>query len=89
MLAALANQGVLAVDVKLLSPVSAGPGIDVKIWSSPLTSGTVDVSKLLAAWPQGKTQTLSIDLACFAKSFTDFSKVDGPIALQAKRAPSG
>ncbi|MFO1368806.1 MAG: glycoside hydrolase family 3 N-terminal domain-containing protein [Marinagarivorans sp.] len=86
MLAALANQGVLAVDVKLLSPVSAGPGIDVKIWSSPLTSGTVDVSKLLAAWPQGKTQTLSIDLACFAKSFTDFSKVDGPIALQAKRA---
>ncbi len=86
MLAALANQGALSVDIKLLTPVTEGPGLDAKVWSGPLTSGTVDISKLLATWPQGKTQTLSIDLACFAKNFTDFSKVDGAFALQSKRA---
>jgi beta-glucosidase len=86
LLGALANQGSLAVDIKLLAPVTEGPGIDAKVWTSPLTSGTVDISKLLATWPQGKTQTLSIDLACFAKTFADFAKVDGPFALQSKRA---
>ncbi|HEY6529883.1 MAG TPA: glycoside hydrolase family 3 N-terminal domain-containing protein [Cellvibrionaceae bacterium] len=81
----LANQGALVVDLKLLAPVSDPQGIDIKVWSTALTSGTVDVSKLLATWPQGKFQPLSIDLACFAKSFADFSKIDGPFALQSKR----
>jgi beta-glucosidase len=86
LLAALGHRGALAIDLKLLAPVTEKQGVDVRVWSSPLTAGVVDISKLLAAWPQGKYQTLSIDLACFAKEFTDFSKVDGPFALQAKLA---
>jgi beta-glucosidase len=82
----LANQGVLAVDVKLLKAPKDEQGLDVKVWSTPLTSGNVAVGKLLRTWPVGKSQTLSIDLACFAKSFADFSKVDGPFALQTKQA---
>lgn len=82
----LANQGVLAVDVKLIKAPQDEQGIDVKVWSTALTSGTAAVGKLLRSWPVGKSQTLSIDLACFAKSFADFAKVDGPFALQTKQA---
>lgn len=86
LLAALGNRGALAIDVKLLAAIKDQQGIDVKVWSTPLTSGSVPIGKLLAAWPVGKSQTLSIDLACFAKEFADFSKVDGPFALQSKQA---
>ena len=68
MLAALANQGVLAVDVKLLQPIERRAGYrrqnleQFNLWHG----GCEQTLSRLAA---GQNQTLSIDLACFAKVY--------------------
>lgn len=75
----LGQQAALSFEIKVESLPTAA--VTARMDCGYPCQGSVDIEAVLKALPQDQWQNFAIDLQCFAKAGTDFSKVTTPLLL--------